>query len=336
VLRRRTRRGTAARAQRPTLDVASAADADHRRVLRPRRITAIAATVSKAVSEKRAVYVGWPEGRPRPNVGRQRLLWLVGAVAVSGTAVAGTATGIGAAIATAVGVLVVLATLGWALWRTAPNRQDAKTSLGTGLLVSVIVAGTVGTAQVAIDDRRTRLEHQRDLKLRIGLQPSLIGIDLSQEDLDEFDFVRKHLEEANLNGASLVRAKLGWSGLCNAQLKNARLERAELVGADLRGAVFIGADLRGANLNGANLAGADLTKARLDGAELAGADLSGTTLRNSNPSAASLPGARIDANTDWPPGFDVAAATKHPRVRTAESGPEVCVDPAADSPTPTT
>ena len=82
------------------------------------------------MSQERVEYVNWPEGRARPKVGRQRLLWLVGAVAVSGTAVAGTATGIGAAIATAVGVLVVLATLGWALWRTAPNRQDARPGSG--------------------------------------------------------------------------------------------------------------------------------------------------------------------------------------------------------------
>jgi uncharacterized protein YjbI with pentapeptide repeats len=288
------------------------------------------------MSHKRVDYVGWPESRPRPKVGRQPLLWLVGAVAVSGTAVAGTATGVGAAIATAIGVLVVLATLGWALWRTAPDRQDAKTSLGTGLLVSVIVAGAVGSAQFAIEDRRTRLEHQRDLRLTIGLQPSLAGINLSDQDLAEFDFFGKHLEEAMLDRTTLVRANLGRTGLCNAHLADANLQRASLLEADLRGAVVAGSDLRGANLSGANLAGADLRETKLAGATLEAADLRGATLVDTDAGSARLNGALVDAETQWPAGFDADAATNKGQVLAAEPGPRLCVDKAVNRVTPTT
>jgi hypothetical protein len=107
------------------------------------------------------------------------------------------------------------------------------------------------------------------------------------------------------------------------------------VGADLRGAKLRGAPLPGANLQGANLGasdlrsadlrGADLMDADLRDADLRGADLGGTALehisdlvtitqtispgrvtsstRGADPN---LTGARYDAHTRWPAGFDPA------------------------------
>jgi uncharacterized protein YjbI with pentapeptide repeats len=247
--------------------------------------------------------------RTRTKVDRQPLLWLVGAVSVSGTAVAGTATGVGAAIATAIGVLVVLATLGWALWRAAPNRQDAKTSLGTGLLVSVIVAAAVGSAQFAIDDRRTHLEGRRDLRLTIGLQRSLAGIDLSKQDLTGIYLAGKNLENARLAETTLAEAILDHARLCNAVLTAADLQHAQLFEADLRYADLRSSDLRGADLSGADLRWADLRGTKLSRAKL-GADLRGASLQGTDVSAADLRAARVDDQTEWPDGFGLAAATR--------------------------
>jgi hypothetical protein len=82
----------------------------------------------------------------------------------------------------------------------------------------------------------------------------------------------------DLSGSLLGGARLGW---------------ARLAGADLRGA-----DVRGTSLQHAELAGAHLEQALLCGTQFQGADLGG----------AHLAGARVSADTGWPPGFDWRAA----------------------------
>jgi hypothetical protein len=262
-------------------------------------------------------------------------LWLIGGVSVIGTVVAGAVTGVGSAIAAAIGVLVALATVGLVLWRAAPNRREAKSSLGTGLLVSVVVAGAVGSAQFAIDDRRTGLENRRaeavrraadrqSLRITIGLQSSLIGIDLSEGDLTGFYLAGKDLEAARLDRAVLAGANLERAHLLNARLHKANLHKASLFEADLRDADLSGADLSAANLSGAKLAGADLTGADLRdtrlgadfhgasvpydlrGVDLAGADFRGADLTEAHLRDANLHGARYDSGTRWPAGFDRA------------------------------
>ena len=82
----------------------------------------------------------------------------------------------------------------------------------------------------------------------------------------------------DLSGSLLGGARLGW---------------ARLAGADLRGA-----DVRGTSLQHAELAGVHLEQALLCGTQFQGADLGG----------AHLAGARVSADTGWPPGFDWRAA----------------------------
>jgi uncharacterized protein YjbI with pentapeptide repeats len=92
--------------------------------------------------------------------------------------------------------------------------------------------------------------------------------------------------------------------------------------ADLRGVVLVHAPLQEAileeaDLSGADLRGADLRKAYLGGANLAGTDLRGADLRVSSwwevswgdgrivpQTTTDLTGARYDAQTRWPAGFD--------------------------------
>jgi hypothetical protein len=71
------------------------------------------------------------------------------------------------------------------------------------------------------------------------------------------------------------------------------LSGSRLAGADLRGA-----DVRGISLQHAELAGVHLEQALLCGTQFQGADLGG----------AHLAGARVSADTGWPPGFDWRAA----------------------------
>ena len=74
-------------------------------------------------------------------------------------------------------------------------------------------------------------------------------------------------------------------------------------GADLQDIDLSEADLSWADLREANLAGADLSEAHLYGVDLRGASLREADLRSAN-----LSGARYDANTQWPEGFDPEAA----------------------------
>lgn len=163
------------------------------------------------------------------------------------------------------------------------------------------------------------------------------------------DLSRAWLEEATLAEADLRGVRLDRCRLRNADLSFARLDDARLPGADLSAAFLPGArltgadlshallvdaraneaaDLRSANLRGARLDGAWLRTARLDSASLVGASLAETdlfraTLREADLSAADLSrarhldaadltGARYDASTRWPRGFDPVEAGASP------------------------
>ncbi len=68
------------------------------------------------------------------------------------------------------------------------------------------------------------------------------------------------------------------------------------------------ANLSDVNLRAANLHGANLHGANLRGANLRGADLRGADLKMANLSGATLKRAKYNTNTQWPGGFDPAAA----------------------------
>ncbi|MBZ5525949.1 MAG: toll/interleukin-1 receptor domain-containing protein [Acidobacteriia bacterium] len=121
-----------------------------------------------------------------------------------------------------------------------------------------------------------------------GLQPNLLGADLSGKDLRGANFrgailYVAGLREANLGGADLSGADLRSAGLSEANLLGADLSRADLSSADLSKANLseadlLGADLLEATLSDANLSGAGLKWAYLDGVRLGGANLAGASL----------------------------------------------------------
>jgi uncharacterized protein YjbI with pentapeptide repeats len=239
-----------------------------------------------------------------------RVSLLVAAVVGGAVLAARTAAEASWSIAIAIGLLVALAALGARLWWDAPDRQQAKANLGTGLLVSVVVAGAVGGAQFAIDDRRRDAEHQREeranraaaqqsLRLTVGRE-DLRNIDLSGEDLRKFYFAHKRLWYANLRKADLSLAVLN-----SADLRGADLDGADLTKAQLLDVTLIEARLHAAKLNEVVLRG---DYAQLDRADLSGADLRGADLRAGTLDGANLEGARCDSATQWPRDFDPASA----------------------------
>jgi pentapeptide repeat protein len=127
--------------------------------------------------------------------------------------------------------------------------------------------------------------------------------------------------------ALLMDARLRFASLPGAELQGAALGFADLAGADLAGAHLARAILRHTNLRGARLHQADLHGADLIAADLRGADLSGADLTRAKlfftpadlkrvPGGPPMPdpklawnilkltGARYDAHTRWPAGFD--------------------------------
>ena len=85
---------------------------------------------------------------------------------------------------------------------------------------------------------------------------------------------------------------------CNYDLADASLVGEDLQDNNLSGLDLSGADMRNADLSNSSLQNADLSNADLSGADLSTADLSGTN----------LVGAQYNAETNFPQGFDPAAA----------------------------
>ena len=148
--------------------------------------------------------------------------------------------------------------------------------------------------------------------------PSMLGIDLSEANLQEADlqgadFYRAWLVGTDFSGARLENAIFGEATLGGAKFRNcdlreanfmkAHLFEADFTGANLTGAKFYGAFLEKTILNGqcllgewfesANLKDALLGGADLSGANLRGADLQGTDLRKAVLCHADLQGARL-------------------------------------------
>lgn len=152
--------------------------------------------------------------------------------------------------------------------------------------------------------------------------------------LRHHDFCDAQLADTQFNLADLVRAQLNGANLQRANFHRARLNRVAAVAADFRdanlnqaqcdGADFTNADLSGANLSQAQFCGAILVDANLfgvrsnqsahparqqlnfTGADLRGADLRDADLRNATLTDAQLQGARYNAGTLWPLGWNSA------------------------------
>lgn len=104
----------------------------------------------------------------------------------------------------------------------APGEEPNRCSdLGTTLIGGAVVA----VAVLYLERQFSHGAEKRDL-LQLGLQTSLVSIDLRDRDLSGFHLAGKDLRGANLTGANLKGANLSGTDLTNATLN----------GADLRGA----------------------------------------------------------------------------------------------------
>jgi uncharacterized protein YjbI with pentapeptide repeats len=111
--------------------------------------------------------------------------------------------------------------------------------------------------------------------------------------------------QADLRGASFRHSRIPWAALDGADLTGADLTAAVLTNAAL--SFCYSARLRGdvnTILKDAKLVDADLTNANLERADLRGADLSGAQLVGCHLENALMEGARFDAVTKFPAGFE--------------------------------
>jgi uncharacterized protein YjbI with pentapeptide repeats len=134
---------------------------------------------------------------------------------------------------------------------------------------------------------------------------------LSAARLEGARLVGSNLDYANLEAAQLTDADLRGARMEGVQLRQANLQRADL-GAELtsgRRVYQAAADLRGADLRGADLRGADLSgSGHIQSATLQGSRLEGARLQDAVLDGVALDGAIADRSTEWPPGFNPAAA----------------------------
>ncbi|MEQ2008088.1 MAG: pentapeptide repeat-containing protein [Limisphaerales bacterium] len=152
----------------------------------------------------------------------------------------------------------------------------------------------------------------KDLQNRDLRREDLLGANLAGANLTAADMTDAVMKKANLKEANLSRARMGGADLTGADLREANFELAGIQGANLSQANLEGLDLKGlslqnCNLRGANLRGAsgfrDLTRADFRDADLRGTYLLGAV--DYNGSSAKFAGAKYDARTRWPKGFDV-------------------------------
>ncbi len=201
-------------------------------------------------------------------------------------------------------------------------RLLTRTLLGLSLLLAPALAQDVG---------KGRDFSGKDLQNRDLRREQLDGANLAGANLTAADLTDAVMRKANLRDANLSRARMGGADLTGSDLRQANLELAGIQGANLSQANLEGLDLKGLSLQGCVLRGAnlrgvsgfrDLTRADFRDADLRGAYLLGAV--DYNGSSAKFTGAKYDARTRWPKGFDVEG-----------SGAKL-VETAAEPPAPAT
>ena len=132
-----------------------------------------------------------------------------------------------------------------------------------------------------------------DLSNRDLEKTALQGVNLTEAKLEKVNLIGTDLQKADLSSATLLRADLSRSNLSQSFLNFADLEGANLSGANLQKAYLIGANLKNARLKSyldakTNLEDADLTKAILESADLKDAVLINANLMMANLKQAKL------------------------------------------------
>lgn len=219
------------------------------------------------------------------------------------------------------------------------TRWIAPTLLGLSLLFAPAFAQDVGKGK----DFSGKELQNRDLRREDLNGANLAGANLTAADLTDAVMKKANLKEANLSRARMGGADLTGADLRLANLESAGLQRANLSQANLEGLDSKGVSLQGCILRGANLRGVsgirDFTRADFRDADLRGAYLLGAVDYSGN--SAKFTGAKYDARTRWPKGFDVegsgaklvetaAEPAKEPTLTTPAS------QTAAAAPKPTT
>jgi uncharacterized protein YjbI with pentapeptide repeats len=144
---------------------------------------------------------------------------------------------------------------------------------------------------------------QHQAQIASGSITVVEGVDLSNTDLSDVNFTKADLKNAKLESSIFVDAKFLEADLREANLRKANLYGALLIGAKMEGADLREADLSETLLHSANLSRADLTSADLRGAKLNLVDRKNPLMRAAVIADTKLAGAKYDAYTEWPPGF---------------------------------
>jgi uncharacterized protein YjbI with pentapeptide repeats/endonuclease YncB( thermonuclease family) len=184
--------------------------------------------------------------------------------------------------------------LGLVLALAASVEQGNRAKVWGELGRSLLVAGLLAFSVWLVGELRRPAEEQNALRITLGLQQEMPGVDLHGRDLSGFDLAGRNLEGADLEGADL-----GEANLVGTNLSEANLARADLVGAAIKEADLTGADLSHTDLRNVEATKADLHEARLLDADLSGADLGGADMRGSclaygSLANASLPDAHLE------------------------------------------
>jgi len=153
---------------------------------------------------------------------------------------------------------------------------------------------------------------------------SLQQRDFSDRNLASADFTDSKLVFAKFRNATLTAAKFGEADLSNADFTGANCQQADFRGAVVAPIYFQKANLNAARLDGlafqrvsfqnATLKGASLRKAKgiadVQNSDFRGADLRGAVFVCDvyYMTGCRLQGAKYDADTRWPQGFDVSAS----------------------------
>lgn len=200
------------------------------------------------------------------------------------------------------------------------NRTLERTSLVGAKLVSTNLRGALMT-KAYLTGAHLRGADLRDAKLKDARLP---GADLTDANARGADFTDASMEDviltdADLRGADLTHVSLMRATMTRAKLEKATMVRAVLPHTDLTDAHLADADLTDAILTRAILTRTDLTFAILTNANWAYATLVGANLTDATGlnDPQQLVGARWDATTRWPMGFDsvqIPMARIHPVV----------------------
>jgi pentapeptide repeat protein len=220
------------------------------------------------------------------------------------------------------------------LRRPAGGRVGFWQSLGIALISGSSIAAAVFSLQLIVEEaegaeqeaaeRRqaedAQMARRDNYQLEVSLTSDLTGFDPQGHPACSED------RREGVGGIELPCIDgISFSGK---MLENAHLDEIDLHEFDFQDAILRRAHLADTNLSDANLVGADLSRSDLTGADLSGAHLESARFENAMAEdVGSLRGARVNAQTCWPRGFDRIAQTAG-LISVSEDGSlgYVCVD----------